>query len=70
MKKKRIFTVPLVCRHTKNKGFKLQYHTNGKNFEIRTKNYDTFIGSDSFSRLFAQEKQLYESKLSCRHCRV
>jgi len=60
MKKKRIFTVPFVGLHTKNKGFKLQYHTNAKNFEIRTKNYDPFISCYPIYCLFSQEKQLYE----------
>lgn len=53
MKKKRIFTVPLFGLHTKNKGFKLQYHTNAKNFEIRTKNYDTINNCYTLNRLFA-----------------
>jgi len=60
MKKKRIFTVPLFGLHTKNKGFKLQYHTNAKNFEIRTKNYDTIINCYTLNRLFAKEKQFHE----------
>jgi len=56
MKKKRIFTTPLASLHTKNKGFKLQYHTNGKNFEAHTKNYNTFFICFLTHRMFAKEK--------------